>query len=447
MTIPSKVSTINEWTFGYCTNLESISIPESVNTICAYAFDGCTKLTDITLPSKLCSIEDYTFKGCSSLYSISIPSSVNLIGEHAFDGCKSLTSITIPDSTTEIGYKAFYGCSNLTSVTIPKSITVIGNDTFKNTSDTLTIYGYSNSYAEKYAKENQINFVSLDVTVSAVSIYQIPNKSDYNIGDSISLDGLVLFVEYSNGTSDLISEDYICDTYILSESGIQTVKVSYFGKTATFNVNVTDPTDYVPSIVVQSVQVQPGQEISVNIQLKNNPGIIATKIQVSYDSEKLSLVKISDGGLLGNGTMSADKNLSAIPYSISWDDSTADEDQFGNGILVTLTFAVNDNTKTEEIPICITYDQSASFNVDLDDISFTTFNGVIRLTERNPGDSDGDGLLTLKDVAVIKRYLVGGWDDQINVQNADVNNDGDVNLLDVAILKRYLTDGWEVELK
>jgi len=79
------------------------------------------------------------------------------IGEEAFKDCSSLTSIKIPDSVTEIGEGAFYGCSSLTSITIPDSVTEIGEGAFKYCSS-LTIYGKSGSYAETYAKDEEIPF-------------------------------------------------------------------------------------------------------------------------------------------------------------------------------------------------------------------------------------------------------------------------------------------------
>ena len=92
-----------------------------------------------------------------------------------FCSCSSLTSIIIPDSVTSIGNKAFYGCTNLTSITIPKSVTSIGDYTFTDCNN-LTIYGYKNSYAEEYAKTNNIKFAVINsltdtntnITVSGV---------------------------------------------------------------------------------------------------------------------------------------------------------------------------------------------------------------------------------------------------------------------------------------
>ena len=106
------------------------------------------------------SIGDGAFSSCSSLTEITIPDSVTSIGYSAFFCCASLTNITIPDSVTSIGDSAFYCCDSLTNITIPDSVTSIGDYAFYDCTN-LTIYGYTGSYAETYAKENDIPFVSL----------------------------------------------------------------------------------------------------------------------------------------------------------------------------------------------------------------------------------------------------------------------------------------------
>ena len=53
---------------------------------------------------------------------------------------------------------------------------------------------------------------------------------------------------------------------------------------------------------------------------------------------------------------------------------------------------------------------------------------VLPQTEPVPGDVNGDGALTLKDVTLIIRYLAGGWNVTIDADSADVNGDGTVDL-------------------
>jgi len=62
-----------------------------------------------------------------------------------------------------------------------------------------------------------------------------------------------------------------------------------------------------------------------------------------------------------------------------------------------------------------------------------------------PGDVDGNGVVTLSDLAALRKYLAD-WDVTINFTNSDVNKDGNVDLLDLALLRKYFAD-WDVVLK
>ena len=88
-----------------------------------------------------------------------IPEGVTSIGGGAFWCCSSLTGVTIPEGVTSIGNLACFGCSSLTSVTIPDSVTSIGKDAFYGCY-ALTIHAPAGSYAEQYAKKNNIPFVT-----------------------------------------------------------------------------------------------------------------------------------------------------------------------------------------------------------------------------------------------------------------------------------------------
>ena len=74
-----------------------------------------------------------------------------------FEYCVRLKSIVIPDSVTSMGKWVFLGCTSLEKILIPESVTNIDEKAFLNC-NRVTIYGYSDSYAENYAYENGINF-------------------------------------------------------------------------------------------------------------------------------------------------------------------------------------------------------------------------------------------------------------------------------------------------
>ncbi|WP_051588792.1 leucine-rich repeat protein [Ruminococcus sp. NK3A76] len=67
------------------------------------------------------------------------------------------------------------------------------------------------------------------------------------------------------------------------------------------------------------------------------------------------------------------------------------------------------------------------------------------LSERVPGDLNGDKKVDLKDGLLMQQYLAG-WKVGINLSNADVNGDGKTDLKDGLLLKQYLA-GWKVNLK
>lgn len=142
ITIPNKI-------YGY-----------TVTSIRYLAFVKCTSLKSVTIPDSVMSIGNGAFRGCTSLTSITIPNSVTSIGDGAFFNCTSLESITISDSVTSIGVSTFLGCDSLESIIIPESVTTIRDDAFTGCNE-LTIYGYSDSYAQTYAQENDISFNAL----------------------------------------------------------------------------------------------------------------------------------------------------------------------------------------------------------------------------------------------------------------------------------------------
>ena len=139
LVIPNSVTSIGQYAFQACSDLNSITIPNSVTSIGNSAFLYCSSLTSVTIPNSVTSIGNSAFCGCSSMTSITIPNSVTSIGESTFSRCSSMTSITIPNSVTAIGWYAFQACSDLNSITIPNSVTTIGGYAFRGCSSMTSI--------------------------------------------------------------------------------------------------------------------------------------------------------------------------------------------------------------------------------------------------------------------------------------------------------------------
>lgn len=160
VTIPNSVIKIASEAFRFCMGLSNVTIPESITEIGDGAFSSCGSLTDVIIPKGVTEISAYTFSVCKNLVSVVIPDSVTKIASFAFVGCTSLTNIIIPKSVIKINFCTFFRCTNLTSVTVLGSNTEIGNDAFAKCGD-LTIHACAGSYAERYAKENNISFCAI----------------------------------------------------------------------------------------------------------------------------------------------------------------------------------------------------------------------------------------------------------------------------------------------
>ncbi len=155
-------TSIPRYALSECENVKDIIIPESVTEIGDAAFLSCGSLKKINLPKGLKEIRVSTFGHCVSLQTVQFPDSLETIDDYAFQGCDSLETVSLFSRVKHIGKKAFCWCTNLRSIQIPQSVTSIEESSFDDCNKKLlTIYGYNNSYAERYAKEQGLAFVSI----------------------------------------------------------------------------------------------------------------------------------------------------------------------------------------------------------------------------------------------------------------------------------------------
>ena len=77
----------------------------------------------------------------------------------------------------KIGNYAFSVCDSLNSITIPASVTEIGKSLAHSYSG-VSIFGYTGSTAESYAKENNYAFYSLSASVGDVNEDGVVNLMD-----------------------------------------------------------------------------------------------------------------------------------------------------------------------------------------------------------------------------------------------------------------------------
>jgi len=206
--IPSNIENIGISAFLGCSNLKDINISEGVKTIGSEAFYLCRSLEKVNLPESITSIGNSAFIYCSNLTSINIPSKVETIYSSTFSDCKNLKTIKIAEGVKNFEYNIFNNCKSLTSIILPKSIESIGNYTFINcynltsiiiknpkckiydnkstmSSFNGTIYGYENSTAQAYAEKYGYNF----------AVIKDDNTSDETVAGDANEDGKVTLAD------------------------------------------------------------------------------------------------------------------------------------------------------------------------------------------------------------------------------------------------------------
>ena len=171
--IEKGVTTIGQRSFYTFTKVKNIELPDSLEYINNCAFHCCSSVERLILPEKLKKIGENAFDGCISLLSITIPGTVTSIEYAAFHWCLELKYVKIKNGCKTIGKSAFNNCISLESVFIPSSVTSIGKYAFCREKslngywaysgyDNFCVYGISQSYAESFARNNDIPFIEFN---------------------------------------------------------------------------------------------------------------------------------------------------------------------------------------------------------------------------------------------------------------------------------------------
>ena len=235
---------ISERAFYNNIALKTVELPKAT-VISEAAFSGCSALESVNLPNVI-DIKKDAFANCNNLKAVNAPKVVT-IGENAFYNCDNVTSLSFP-AITSIGSSAFRGCDNLTTLNIqnvtslgdwfvaetnvsvlilPKITEGLGELTFTGVS--VELWGYKNSYLERFANENNYVFVEIKeldlpagfspmndymyVCVNSVNVRSTPEKDDNVVGylvldqavNRVATDGTWSMFLYSDGKYRFVS--------------------------------------------------------------------------------------------------------------------------------------------------------------------------------------------------------------------------------------------------
>ena len=275
VTLPNTVESLGDACFGSCTSMQSISIPNSVKDMRWSTFDRCTSLKTVTIGSGVDTMNAYSvFGGCTSLESITVNSankdfsSANGILYNKYKSeillypiNKKDTAYTVPSSIDTLYEMSANGNTYLKTVTIPSNIKDIGDYAFGYIGEKynyqkvsgFTIKGYKGTAAERYARNNDFNFVQLQIVPTSVALNKTTLTLD--IGKTSTLKATVYPSNASNKKCTWSSSNTSVATVdsngkvTAKKAGTATITVKTSnGKTANCKVTVNLPTPQITSL-------------------------------------------------------------------------------------------------------------------------------------------------------------------------------------------------------
>lgn len=198
-------------------------------------------------------------------------------------------------------------------------------------------------------------------------------------------------------------------------------------------------------VSVQSKSAMPGDTVDVNIAIEGNKGILGAAFSISYHSD-LTLVGAKAGDAFSALVLTKPGKFTS-PCRFVFDGQELAPEDIKDGVILSLTFEVSeDAAPNQDLPISVSYKKGEIINGDMQSVDPETVDGAITVIDYIPGDLNGDGTVNSTDVILLRRYIAGGYDLNINELAADVNDDGSAGPMDILLLRRYIAGGYGVEL-
>ena len=203
-----------------------------------------------------------------------------------------------------------------------------------------------------------------------------------------------------------------------------------------------------PTVSAPELWAKPGETVTVDITVQNNPGVAALSLNIAYDKQKLTLLDAKNSANWKSAEFLSGGDKSAVPYTLNWDSDGA-ADFTADCVLAQLTFAVSANA-SGDASIGIAVNQESTFHANFSNAKFDTQNGVIHIgtpPAQGPlrGDTDCSGEVDVTDAQLaLGAYaeLMAGKQSGLSDESfraADVDLDGELSAPDAQYILLYYT--------
>ncbi len=213
--LPDSVKSVS---ITYCSNITSLTIPDGVTTINYSAFRGCTNLKEIVFPASIKEIRDNSLIDTPWLSEKEKEDPLVIVNNIVVTGRKCKGNVAIPEGITSIVPDSFSNNENITSITFPSTCIDLSHDVLQNCKNLKKVYFLNPEVLIKSAtdvKLNTDNELHIDEHWSITDIEAEPKVPVYSPSGTIgyyyvtspaSFSGTIY--GYSGSTAEAFAKDY-----------------------------------------------------------------------------------------------------------------------------------------------------------------------------------------------------------------------------------------------
>lgn len=125
-------------------------------------------------------------------------------------------------------------------------------------------------------------------------------------------------------------------------------------------------------IALSSANGKQGDNVTLNVTMSNNPGLVTMSIRVEYDTNILQLIRVADTKLLVGSQLNTNYGS---PYKITWADGSATVNNNKTGTIANFTFKIKDNAKVGSTNVKLSFIDS--YDTDYAENNFSATSGKI----------------------------------------------------------------------